>query len=1381
VDPIGSRRLGTILLLAGAVTLPLVAGSVGRGTSSGVTLASDTAPAGLVGDMASAETGPRAVGPLSVGTAVTTTILADGFEGAFPGPWRVTVSGTRAWWGSTPHRAAVGARSAYCAGGGEPAAPAGGPYFPNMATWLTYGPFSLADATAAKASFRFWLQSQSEHDFFKWLISVDGVHFHGWQTSGPHNAWEIVSFDFASAAAITAVGAPRVWFAIVFLSDGSVQGEGAYVDDVHIEKTSPESQAHFVSWVPVVSHTAGAQGSQWRTDLALLNEGAVGAAVDLRLHADSGTATRTTTVAAGAQAILTDVVGQFGVSGSAALEIRCSQRLQVSSRTYNKATTGTFGQEYDGVDPGGGLIAGQDAYLPHLIENAAYRTNIALVNTGTTTATATVTLFNGAGGQLGSYSVTLQPGQWRQEYRPFNSKAGQSNLSRGWARVSVEAGEGVFAFASLIDNLTSDPTTIPTQRAASGSLHYHVPVASHAGGANNSKWRTDVGILNAGTATATVRLMFTATGAVRTSTTTVGAGVQSILTDVVAQLGAEGTGAIEVVADHSVFVTSRTYNQSSSGTFGQGLACPDGDEVVLQRVVLPQLSEDAVYRSNIALTNTSAADAGAKVTLFDGTGRSLASYQVILRPGEWKQENRPFRTKAGQTNVTSGWARVEVTQGQGVIAAASVVDNATNDPTTIAGRASPLAQGVIGSAGGTLSTPGITVTVPAGAFPAAAAVAIDRISKMACVEGFRVGSVFTLSGMPATTSAPIQVRLAGMGGARRYAVVDNEAFAPSAAAMVHAPLLLAGTTVASDLVVQLPAWASPGASAASELRPMTAAAQAAPGTTAVTVTTVEADLLSGATHFHVFYRSPTVSGAQAATIGSDLETAYTRIAGLGFDWARRKNWPVKVCIEPFTGSRVERLAEIVPSRWGTDHYTIVVNETLLANPAMPAATAHELLHLVQALYDPRGDVAKAVSPGPWYWMDEATAIWFENAYINSYTTVPSEVVGNAFYFVLHFLEFPPGEAFAVQCHGYGAGSLIRFLQKERSDTQVAQMMRRCATAGVNPVDALVAQVGAGGMSAFWGKYLNEFTSGTLYDTPFPESREIISQAGRNRYKFEGPTNTGTTIPLDYSDLTADFYNVWLNDTSWPSGTTVKVSAPSGPGETTVHVFENLYPKLTRLGGFTGSGAFDVTNAEALVAAGKHLIIAVANGRAVAPYTGRTAIPLRIERVDPPAGQSFELKFEWDTPLLYSCQNVHWRALVKGAVEGPPGMVVSTFPGNPYMFIPAELRIHINLKSDAPVTIRGTIDADPSPTAISCACTTRGTTTHSFVDKRYRHNGPTVVPDSTYRYDRAVGGAPSFYSQVVWSKIRADADCNGYSSTRSDEVIVVNVVFRIFHQ
>ncbi len=458
-----------------------------------------------------------------------------------------------------------------------------------------------------------------------------------------------------------------------------ILGNAMYVTAYFVGSRTPPMSV----WLPVASHTSGLNGSQWRSDVGVLNAGSAAANVEVVLHTPGGAQSASAQVAAGGQAILADLVGQLGYSGSGALEVRSDQPVAVTSRTYNRSGSGTFGQDYPSYNAATAIGAGQSAWLPQLSENAAYRTNISLTDAGVDAATVDVTLLDGAGNALATYTATLAPGEWQQATQPFRKLAGQTAMDRGYATVTVTSGSAVVASASVIDNVTNDPTTV--RMAAAPASAEWLPVASHADGLNGSQWRSDVGILDPGPAAANVELVLHAPSGARTTTAQVGAGSQTILTDVVGQLGYSGSAALEIRSDQPVVVTSRTYNQSGSGTFGQDYAACVPPEALPagESAWLPQLTENAAYRTDISLTNTGLDQASATVALLDGAGTVLATYTATLAPGEWQQATQPFRKLAGQTSMDRGYAKVTVTAGAGVVASASVIDNVTNDPTTI--------------------------------------------------------------------------------------------------------------------------------------------------------------------------------------------------------------------------------------------------------------------------------------------------------------------------------------------------------------------------------------------------------------------------------------------------------------------------------------------------------------------------------------------------------------------------------------------------------------------------------------------------------------------------------------------------------------------------
>ncbi len=239
--------------------------------------------------------------------------------------------------------------------------------------------------------------------------------------------------------------------------------------DITVSGTGPGT-CDLTYWVPVVSRTNGAQGSVWRSDLGLLGVDPAGSAVELRFHAGGSSATRIVTVAPDAMVNLVDVVQWLdpGFSGSGALEICSDGELVIDSRTYNVLASdspcfpgGTLGQHLAGELSTAGLALGETARLGQLRESAAFRTNLGFVNTGAEPATVEVSLLDATGAELTSYELVIEPERWIADNRPFFVRAGREDLGAASAKVTVTGGGGVVAYASVVDNLTNDATTVP--------------------------------------------------------------------------------------------------------------------------------------------------------------------------------------------------------------------------------------------------------------------------------------------------------------------------------------------------------------------------------------------------------------------------------------------------------------------------------------------------------------------------------------------------------------------------------------------------------------------------------------------------------------------------------------------------------------------------------------------------------------------------------------------------------------------------------------------------------------------------------------------------------------------------------------------------------
>jgi hypothetical protein len=222
--------------------------------------------------------------------------------------------------------------------------------------------------------------------------------------------------------------------------------------------------------VPAASHAPGDKGSLWRTDLAVVNHGAVRAEVALTFVPGEGApVARTEPFEAGATREWGDVLASLfdvaaGASSSGAIRISADRALCVASRTFNQGETGTFGGFLPAVTTGAALAPGRVGVLPQLARNALFRTNVGVANLGTATVAATIRLFSESGSAAGSpLFVTVPPGGLHQVVDPFGA-AGAGDRDIAYATVEVTTPGGLaWAYASVIDNRTGDPTIIPLE------------------------------------------------------------------------------------------------------------------------------------------------------------------------------------------------------------------------------------------------------------------------------------------------------------------------------------------------------------------------------------------------------------------------------------------------------------------------------------------------------------------------------------------------------------------------------------------------------------------------------------------------------------------------------------------------------------------------------------------------------------------------------------------------------------------------------------------------------------------------------------------------------------------------------------------------------
>ncbi len=260
---------------------------------------------------------------------------------------------------------------------------------------------------------------------------------------------------------------------------------------------------------------------------------------------------------------------------------------------------------------------------------------------------------------------------------------------------------------SLVTPVTPTPKNTPPPDALV------IPAVANADGIG-SHFQSDVRVSNTSAQLMKYQLSFVPTGeagitAGRQTTFTIEPGRTVALDDILKTWFGTGTsnavGSLEVrpltevakstssaavgaLANLVTFASSRTFNATPNGTFGQYIpAIPFANFIgkstdALQPTILSlqQIAQSDKYRTNLGFVEASGEPAHLLVKVFGATGQKLTEFEVKLNGGQHTQLNGVL-AQHGITSLDDGRVEVQVASGNGKVTAyASVLDNKTADP-----------------------------------------------------------------------------------------------------------------------------------------------------------------------------------------------------------------------------------------------------------------------------------------------------------------------------------------------------------------------------------------------------------------------------------------------------------------------------------------------------------------------------------------------------------------------------------------------------------------------------------------------------------------------------------------------------------------------------
>jgi hypothetical protein len=239
-------------------------------------------------------------------------------------------------------------------------------------------------------------------------------------------------------------------------------------------------------------------------------------------------------------------------------------------------------------------------------------------------------------------------------------------------------------------------------------------------------------------------------------------------------------------------------------------------------------------------------------------------------------------------------------------------------------------------------------------------------------------------------------------------------------------------------------------------------------------------------------------------IFTNAQTAYSKLAALGFSFDKSFNFPISINLVHGLGQRDGESG--LPLSGKADGY-ININLDRCTPDNMDnirATIGHEFFHLVQNVYDPRTAIEiRHPSTTPYFlWLGEASSVWFE-----------ADMLDNPDYvspiFVLNIDMMPNGlETYGnnrteAQNRGYWASGFLRSLRSQRTAGFLTSIWEQARAQGqgaatYSDLGALISGVDSAEATArIWRGFIEQFVSNTTgyLNWPQPASNSVLYPDG----------------------------------------------------------------------------------------------------------------------------------------------------------------------------------------------------------------------------------------------------------------------------------------------
>ncbi len=452
--------------------------------------------------------------------------------------------------------------------------------------------------------------------------------------------------------------------------------------------------------IPAAASIHGVGGAFFHSDLRVLNPSATApVSVVARYRCFVGpcpaAAERTFTVAPREMMVYDDVVATLFGGPETAGAIELTGAVLAESRVYTpKKPSPTTGSDVPGL-PADQAFA--EAVLLSLGRSAGFRTNVGIYNPGGEALSVSVDLHRPDGVRLGSAARTVPARGVVQVNDVFGAAGIVGDVPNAYAVVRADGVRELYAYATVIDNQSLDSVFVKGRNARGGEPDVvTVPAAASIHGVAPAFFHSDVRAFNPSATTATTlqatyRCFVGSCPANRVRTLTVKPREMLVLDDAVATLFAapETAGAIELAGD--VLVDSRvstpTRPAPTTGTAIPGQAWGEATREAALLALSHSADPARGFRTNLGVFNPSLVELSVSVSLRRPDGAEVAKLTRTVPASSAVQVNDVFRVAGLAQDLPDAWALVTAGGRDVFFAYATVIDNRSQDPVYVRGRA----------------------------------------------------------------------------------------------------------------------------------------------------------------------------------------------------------------------------------------------------------------------------------------------------------------------------------------------------------------------------------------------------------------------------------------------------------------------------------------------------------------------------------------------------------------------------------------------------------------------------------------------------------------------------------------------------------------------